>query len=100
VLTEIDVTATLKARLGEQIEDGMRNVIIIGSGPAGYTATVHGARARLNPLVFEGSVTGGTLTGPYRRTRPGAVLGHRGSGHSALLGTAAVRDADSSGLVR
>ena len=39
--------------------DGVRSVIIIGSGPAGYTAALYAARANLRPLVFEGAVTAG-----------------------------------------
>jgi thioredoxin reductase (NADPH) len=37
----------------------VRDVIIVGSGPAGYTAAIYAARADLKPLVFEGAVTAG-----------------------------------------
>jgi thioredoxin reductase (NADPH) len=44
-------------------EDNVRDLIIVGSGPAGYTAAIYAARAQMEPLVFEGSVTaGGALT--------------------------------------
>ncbi|ALQ29205.1 thioredoxin-disulfide reductase [Glutamicibacter soli] len=39
--------------------DEIRDVIIVGSGPAGYTAAIYTARANLNPLVIAGSVTAG-----------------------------------------
>lgn len=38
-----------------------RDVIIIGSGPAGYSAAIYTARAQLSPLVFEGTAFGGAL---------------------------------------
>ncbi len=50
----------------EVSEDRIENVVIIGSGPAGWTAAVYAARARLDPLVFEGA--------PSREMIPGGQL--------------------------
>jgi len=35
------------------------NLVIVGSGPSGYTAAIYAARAQLNPIIYEGSVTAG-----------------------------------------
>ena len=51
--------------MAENTPDTTADVIIVGSGPAGYTAAIYAARAELKPLVFEGFAAGGLLTVSY-----------------------------------
>ena len=46
----------------------VKNVVIVGSGPAGHTAAIYAARANLNPYMFEGYMLGGSAGGQLTTT--------------------------------
>ena len=52
----------MKARITPMTETRHTRLLIIGSGPAGYTAAVYAARAMLNPILVQGMEPGGQLT--------------------------------------
>jgi len=59
---------TVKAEETLEASDRVENVVIIGSGPAGYTAAIYAGRANLKPVIFEGMSRGGVPGGQLMST--------------------------------
>jgi thioredoxin reductase (NADPH) len=64
VPAKVDVAAAAAA---DDVDD-VKNVVIIGSGPAGYTAAIYAGRANLAPICFEGFQSGGVAGGQLMST--------------------------------
>lgn len=64
----VKIPVSASAVEGNGSNEKVENVVIIGSGPAGYTAAIYASRASLRPLVFEGYQAGGVRGGQLMTT--------------------------------
>lgn len=67
-LPALRVRAAYSVDAPSSSEKSVENVVIVGSGPAGYTAAIYAARANLKPVVFEGYQVGGVPGGQLMTT--------------------------------